>query len=413
MTPSLARGQPLVITHWGHFMEPLVNQRILAVTDDFWDAFQRVRHRIPMLWAREGNQVLWLEQTPFPNQIRRGVARLSTSLRPMLRDVHPRLSVGTMPPAFPKMLKGGALGNALRAIHRLADKPRLRRYLKRLGWDPDMVVLFQQPVCHDYLDMFPRALKVYYCSDIYGFGRATPGEMEEERVCCEKVDVIFTTSEIVRQRLAPFNEHTYHLPHAVDERWWEENRGHLPGDLDAVPRPRALFSGAVTPRIAFDLVEQVAAARPDWHFVFVGMILKAEQRVEQLRTIPNIHFLGEKKWEEIPGYIAHSDALFLPYAGNAVAQNMGLPLKFYEFAISGLPIICTDYQKLELPDPRMIEIHSGVEEWCAFFDRVRAQEGEDEFAPLRRRLAAENTYAARFARQRDILKDIMKRKAEA
>lgn len=389
----------------------LENQRILAVTDEFWDGFKRIRHRMPMLWAREGNRVLWLEQTPYPNQIRRGSASFWGNLRPRMREVEPGLFAATMPPAIPRMLKGGILGNTLRTVHRAVDKPRIRGYLKKLGWEPDMVVLFQQPVRHDYLAMFPHALKVYYCSDIYGYGQATPQEIEEEKHCCEKVDVVFTTAGIVRDRLIQYNPHTYHLPHAVDLQWWEENRDRVPEDYDRIPHPRAVFPGVISSRIDFDFMERVARCAPDWNFVYVGPVKQVEEQVKQLNALPNCHFLGERKWEDIPGYIAGADVLIFPYWAHATISHSGLPLKFYEFAISGHPILSTAFNKPELDNPDLMVIRTEPEGWRDYLADVRANRAEqDELSRLRRQLAMQNTYEARLHRQRELLELIVEEK---
>lgn len=386
----------------------LKNQRILAITDDYWDGFQRIRHRMPALWAREGNEVLWLEQTPFPNQLVRGAASLQTSLFPRLRRIEPRLTVGTMPPAFPKMMKGGGY-NVLRSLHRQIDAPRIRYYLGQLGWRPDMVVLFQQPVRHDYFDLFPRALKIYYSSDIYGFGYARPEELKEEEICCRKADAVVTTSGSVLQNLKSFNPHTYHLPHAVDEQWWRENCGRQPQEYQAIPRPRALFSGALGTRIDCDLIRETASRRPHWNFVFIGPFVKGGDRVLELDALSNCHVLGPKAWEEVPGFIAGADALVLPYAGNAVAQHMGLPLKFYEFAISGLPILATDYQQLELPDPGIVAIRRGAQEWAEHLDEIiKYPEQQEKISQLRQSIALQNTYGSRLKELRAILRRVLK-----
>jgi len=359
---------------------------------------------MPMAWAEAGNHILLLEGSPYPNHFMRGDARWGPSLHGQLRRVHPRLHVGAMPPAFPRMLKGGLMGNALRALHRPLDRRRIRRYLRVLGWEPEIVVLMQEPVRYDLLELFPDALRVYYCNDLYGYGHGTANEFREEAECCRRVDVVFTTSDILRRRLLPHNAKTFHIPHAVDLAWWESNRNRHPAEMERIRRPRALFTGALTARIDFALLEEVAGACPHWQFVLIGPYNLAEKEARRLEALGNCHLFGAKPHEEIPGYLALADVLLFPYAGKATAQHCGLPLKFYEYAISGQPILSTDFAQLELPNPDLVHVARSPQQWVDFlthFERHREQQAV--LTRQRRELAERNTYQARIEQQRGIL----------
>ncbi|MCB2153939.1 glycosyltransferase [bacterium] len=302
------------------------------------------------------------------------------------------------------------MGNSLRAVHRPFDRRRIRKYLGALGWEPDLVVLFQLPVRHDLLAMFPKATTAYYCSDIYGFGEATPGELQEEEACCRKVDLIFTTSEVLKNRLVRFNPRTYHIPHAVDRDWWESGSGQSPPEFSGIPKPRCVFTGAVFERLDFDLLLKCAQLRKDWQFVLVGPVIRDSSEIQQLRGEKNVSLLGHRAWEAIPGYLNGADVLMVPFRRNPVAENLGLPLKFYEYAMSGKPILSTDFGPFEFPDPSLAVRYQTAQEWSDYLEYIASSPSEEaKKAERRRSIALENTYESRLELQRAAFRSLQER----
>ena len=71
-----------------------------------------------------------------------------------------------------------------------------------------------------------------------------------------------------------------------------------PADQAHIPHPRFGFFGVVDERFDIDLLENAARAKPDWHFVILGPVVKIDPAT--LPTHANIHYLGGKKYEELP-----------------------------------------------------------------------------------------------------------------
>lgn len=381
----------------------LAGDDIVILNDDFWHRPQRVRHKMARAWARAGNRVLWIEQAPYPNHLKREPALLGRSLRPHLEQVEERLWVGSLPPAFPRMTRGGA-GNAARALHRPFDAMRIRGYVQRLGLDPRFLVLFQQPARHDLLGAVRHRHAIYYCHDIIGYGAAREAERREEAACCARVDVVFATSAPGRERLLPHNPNTFHVPHAVDPEWWDAGCGRVPPEYEGLAAPRAVFTGVCSERLDLELIRALARRLPGWQFLFVGPIERIRGAIEDLGKEPNVHFLGGRPVEELPGYIAGADALTFPYRLDELQHHVGLPIKFYEYLISGRPILATPFTDFEGIGEPFLWTGAGAEDWAGRLERIGSDPDAERAAALRRvALARENSYAARLALQRECL----------
>jgi glycosyltransferase involved in cell wall biosynthesis len=223
--------------------------------------------------------------------------------------------------------------------------------------------------------------------------------------CAKKVDMIWTTSDIQRQSLEKQNQNTYHLPHAVDISWWENNYKNTPREYQQIGSPRAVYTGPIQTKMDMNLIIKVAQGKPQWNFVFIGPIVKGQVNNRTLRraiSLPNLHFLGERKPDQLPGYIHGADILMLPYICDENRRYAGLALKYYEYLVSGHPIIATPYTDMETKEKDLFYVGSNHREWLEIFDHLKSTESPEK-KTRRIEVAAMNIYGARIETQRKIL----------
>ena len=99
-----------------------------------------------------------------------------------------------------------------------------------------------------------------------------------------------------------------------------------------IPHPRIGFFGVIDERLDRDLVAEVARQRPDWQLILVGPVVKIDP--ESLPRAPNIHYLGGKKYDDLPRYIANWDAAMMPFARNEATRFIS-PTKTPEYLAAG------------------------------------------------------------------------------
>lgn len=388
---------------------------ILVITEQHWDAPKRIAHKMPLAWAKAGNRVLWISGAPFPVAEWAPGAKIAASLGGKLEQPHERIWVGYAPPALPLMHRGGVLGNSLRACQRPAMLRRIRGYLRKLSMDPKLVVLMQLPVRHDLLKAFPHTKQIYYSHDLFGYGAAGELAYREEARCCQTVDQIWTTSESQRDRLIKQNRRTHCIPHAVDEAWWDKNRYTSPTEYDSIPHPRVVFTGVVqTEKVDLKLLVGVAESRPNMNFILIGpqQVRPEEQGIAaRAYGLPNIHWLGHRSVDELPGYIQGADALILPYRlDDPNTPFIGKSLKLLEYMISGRPVIMTPYSAIEPAVKELVTVADGCVEWASALDQV-VNRWTSDMASRCERYARSNTYEVRLDRQRELLTRVRREEA--
>jgi UDP-galactopyranose mutase len=110
------------------------------------------------------------------------------------------------------------------------------------------------------------------------------------------------------------------------------------------------------------LLDNVAKAKPNWHFVILGPVVKIDPA--SLPRYSNIHYLGGKRYEELPTYISGWDIATIPFAMNESTRFIS-PTKTPEYLAAGKPVISTPIKDVVSPygENELVHIVSNAEEF--------------------------------------------------
>jgi glycosyltransferase involved in cell wall biosynthesis len=144
-------------------------------------------------------------------------------------------------------------------------------------------------------------------------------------------------------------------------------------DQASLGHPRIGWFGVIDERMDLEIVDRVAAARPEWTFVLVGPVVKIAP--EMLPRHPNLHWLGMKSYDVLPEYIAHWDVAMLPFAHNAATRYIS-PTKTPEYLAAGKPVVSTSIADVVRPygERGLARIADG---WQAFEQAIAATLAEE------------------------------------
>jgi len=169
-----------------------------------------------------------------------------------------------------------------------------------------------------------------------------------ERELFNRVDLVFTGGQSLYEvkRKAHWAVHAF--PSSIDVSHFGKARTITsdPQDQAGIPHPRLGFFGVIDERFDIELLDAVASQRPDWHFVMIGPVVKIDP--ETLPKHPNIHYLGPKKYEELPAYLAGWDIALLLFARNESTRFIS-PTKTPEYLAAGKPVISTSIRDVIRP----------------------------------------------------------------
>ncbi|GEM_PF-436960 len=384
----------------------IVGQEIVCVSVMDWDwPFWTSRQHLMSQFARQ-NRVLFVDPpltfasdylgAGHDDRLRRKLTAWAKNGGLSRRGE--RLLLWSPPPALPfNRVRSRVLFEKLLAFNQEVFRMCLRRTLARLEFQsPVLWVSFNVYFGDAVVGRLGERLSVYHCTDeITGFPGYSPYIGEIEGRLAGNCDLVLTSSEVLRESKATFNAHSYFVPNAADVDLFRQalsQDGTEPEDLIGLPSPRAGFIGQVEYRFDCELLRHVAEALPGWSFILIGPVQEGNHEVDRLRGLPNVHFLGLKRRESLPAYLAHMDVALIPYKINRLTQGI-YPLKLHEYLAAGKPVVATPIPSLRA-SPGFLYL---AEDGPSFVQAILQAKESDNLAARcsRSDSAADHSWAAR------------------
>jgi glycosyltransferase involved in cell wall biosynthesis len=110
----------------------------------------------------------------------------------------------------------------------------------------------------------------------------------------------------------------------------------VPDDADELPHPIIGYYGVIDERIDYEALEYLARRHPDWSLLMVGPVTKV--REEDLPKAPNIHYTGQRSYQELPRYLKAFDVALVLFAINPATRFLS-PTKTLEYFAGLKPVV--------------------------------------------------------------------------
>lgn len=211
------------------------------------------------------------------------------------------------------------------------------------------IAWYYTPMSRAFSDHLEPLAIAYDCMDELSMFKGAPPELlERERELLAAADVVYTGGQSLYEAKRGKHHNVHPFPSSVDVPHFAKAREIVtdPADQASIPHPRVGFFGVIDERLDIDLVREVADARPDWQLVLVGPVVKIDPATLPQR--PNIHYLGGKKYDELPTYIAGWDVALLLFARNDATRFIS-PTKTPEYLAAGKPVVSTSIRDVVRP----------------------------------------------------------------
>jgi UDP-galactopyranose mutase len=243
-------------------------------------------------------------------------------------------------PQLPGGLPPESIAIALRAlVDELIDTQQISEY----------VLWYYTPMALGFSDHLTPQAVIYDCMDELSAFKGAPALLSaREAELMQRASLVLTGGQSLFEAKRHQHANIHPFPSSVDAPHFAQARriAEDPRDQADVPRPRLGFFGVIDERMDLALIDGVAEARPDWHLVFLGPVVKIDPATLPRR--PNIHYLGSKSYDELPSYVAGWDVALLPFARNEATRFIS-PTKTPEYMAAGKPVVSTSIRDVVRP----------------------------------------------------------------
>lgn len=222
---------------------------------------------------------------------------------------------------------------------------RLSAELVRQQGLEQYVAWFYTPMLIPSLERLAPSLVVYDAMDELSLFRGAPPELlTRERELLQRAQVVFTGGVSLGKAKGQLHGNVHAFPSGVDAAHYRtalDESTEIPPDAVDLPHPQIGFFGVIDERADLELLAEAAALRPAWAFVMIGPVVKIS--AEDLPRLPNIHYLGQKQYADLPRYVKSLDVCMMPFALNDATKFIS-PTKTLEYMAAHKPIISTPVQ---------------------------------------------------------------------
>jgi UDP-galactopyranose mutase len=235
----------------------------------------------------------------------------------------------------------------------------------------DYLLWYLTPMAIEFSsDLKPKGVVYDSMDELSMFKGAHPNILPNENKLFKIADVVFTGG----YSLYEYKKHRHHnihpIPSSIDQNHFNSGSGNPdPSDQAKIPHPRVGFFGVLDERMDIELVNGLALKMPDIHFIMIGPVVKIDPSL--LPKHKNIHYLGQKSYEELPSYLAHWDVAILPFAKNDSTRFIS-PTKIPEYLAAGKQVVSTSIRDVVMPygEEGMVEIADNVEDFSSAIERI-------------------------------------------
>ncbi|MCC6546154.1 glycosyltransferase [Candidatus Sumerlaeota bacterium] len=285
------------------------------------------------VWQRPQEEALGLSRSRpvvfiSPVQIHEAVLRLKGRWSFLRRLENGRLIV-----LSPLILSGEYRSATIRTINRWI----MKLVTRHLAANDKLLYMTNSPFT-TYLAEHLKADGVAYdiIDDFCAFEWAPKNGRESECKLISMADLAFAGTGYLKAKYEGHLHNLQFLPSGVRFSSMTHSQPE-PQDLADLPHPRILYVGTMNDRLNADLFTLLAEHFPHGSIIAVG----PRHGTFALKKSPkNLHFLGLKPHEQLPGYYQHCDLGIMPFADNDAAKAIN-PVKTLEYLACGLPVLST------------------------------------------------------------------------
>jgi glycosyltransferase involved in cell wall biosynthesis len=275
---------------------------------------------------------------------------------------------------------------------------------------------FAQPIQWFYTPMpapamigaFDERVVIYDCMDELSKFRFAPRELvDRERSLMAEADVVFTGGYALWQSKSKYHANVHFFGCGVDVAHFASARSadvELPREIAALEKPVIGYYGVIDERIDYDLLRHLAESLPQAELVMVGPVVKVDPK--ELPQAPNIHWLGQRQYAELPAHVKGFDVCLMPFALNEATEYIN-PTKTLEYMAAGKPIVSTAISDVVHNFTPVVAVARSPEEFVA---AVRAAIDAPNAEMVSRGLeqARANSWESIVARMERIIRDAMR-----
>ena len=389
------------------------NEKIICISSIDWDFIWQGHQEVMSTLAREGNCVLFIENTGVRAPRVKDIPRIKNRVKNWFKGVKGIRKEMENLYIFSPLVLPFPYFRFARYINRYLILPILKKWMKVMNFnDPIIWTFLPTPLSLDIIDNLGKKLVIYYCIDNFSVSSVSAKKIKRSEIkLLKKADLVFVTSKALYSYCSQYNDRVHTFPFAVKFSKFEKVRlkdNTVTEELAGIKQPIVGYVGGVHKWIDQHLVRELAERHPEYSFVFVGPL---QTDISLLSGLKNVHLLGNKNHARLPFFIKEFDVCIIPYLLTDYTRNV-YPTKLNEYLAMGKTVISTNLPEVAAFNKEYGDVVHVSTDKESFNNGIKKAVSEDSFNLTNRRIAIarENSWENRIEKMSDLIKEEVQRK---
>lgn len=214
----------------------------------------------------------------------------------------------------------------------------------KLYQDIDILII-DQPSFIGIERVINPKITIYRPTDLYTDMENDEVIRRAEALIMKKADGLIGTSEPVLNKISLLNKKvpTLLLENGVEFEHFNTVKPE-PKEYAHIKGRKAVYMGAIDDRLDMNAILELAKSLTYLNIILIGPY--EEKDIRPIKDIKNIYIFGSREYQELPGYLQNADIGLLPLSDHPSNQGRS-PMKLYEYAASGLPVVAKITTEME------------------------------------------------------------------
>ncbi len=208
------------------------------------------------------------------------------------------------------------------------------------------VIWFDSIIFSFLIDIVSYKKSIFRIADRFdAFKKINTNIKKQENKLKKQIDFIIYTAKTLEDYIGNYKYKSFYIPNGVDFDFFNNSSSDIPYDLFSIPKPRAIYVGAIDEWFDTDFLISVAKKSKDFSFIIIG---QPKIDLTAFESVKNIYFLGRKNYSLIPSYLKNCDVGIITFKKNHPVVKSVNPVKLYEYMACGLPVVSIKWDELEV-----------------------------------------------------------------
>ncbi|MFA5142617.1 MAG: ElyC/SanA/YdcF family protein [Candidatus Omnitrophota bacterium] len=390
------------------------NENIVCISSIDWDFIWQGHQEIMDAFAKNGNRVLFIENTGVRSPGIKDIPRLRKRLVSWIKSAKGFREERENLFVYSPLVLPFPYSRLARFINKYTLLRSLKRWLKVMGFrDPIIWTFLPTGTAVDIAGNIDGKLLIYYCiADFYKLVDNSAKVKRTEDELIKRCDLVFAQGDLLKERCRRLNKNVHKFPFGVNIEAFESYdrlNGKLPKELEGIRGPVVGYVGGLHRHVDFELIRFISDKHPDWSIVMIGPV---QADISEIDKRKNILLLGKKDFNDLPAYINRFDACMIPYIINDYTMTV-FPTKLNEYHAMGKPVVSTSLPEVidfNKKNNALIAVAAARED----FDSKLAAAVADKsggLADMRIKSAKNNSWTERIEEMSRLIQSTMERKA--